>query len=191
MNIYQIRSVAQSCPTLCDPMNCSKPGLPVHHQLPEFTETHVHGVSDAIQPSHPLSSPSPLAPNPSQHQSALCGTQILTVLEVRSSKWTQCTKIKVSEALGRICFPDFSSFQRLWHSLAQGPFRQSQQSHHSNLCFCCHIFPDSSDSLFHLSETLMITLGQLYKPEFSYLSGLHHIYRVPLPCGETFTGSRD
>ena len=65
----QIRSVAQSCPTLCEPMNCSTPGLPVHHQLPEFTETHVHRVSDAIQPSHPLSSPSPPAPNPSQHQS--------------------------------------------------------------------------------------------------------------------------
>ena len=60
----QIRSVAQSCPTLCDPMNRSTPGLPVHHQLPEFTQTHVHRVSDAIQPSHPLSSPSPLAPIP-------------------------------------------------------------------------------------------------------------------------------
>ena len=64
----QIRSVAQSCPTLCDPMNRSTPGLPVHHQLPEFTQTHFHRVSDAIQPSHPLSSPSPPAPNPSQHQ---------------------------------------------------------------------------------------------------------------------------
>ena len=59
----------QSCPTLCDPMNHSTPGLPVHHQVPEFTQTHVHRVSDAIQPSHPLSSPSPPAPNPSQHQS--------------------------------------------------------------------------------------------------------------------------
>ena len=66
---HQIRSVAQSCPTLCDPMNCSTPGLPVHHQLPEFTQTHVHQVGDAIQPSHPLLSPSPPAPNPSQHQS--------------------------------------------------------------------------------------------------------------------------
>ena len=65
----QNRSVAQSCPTLCDPMNRSTPGLPVHHQLPEFTQTHVHQVSDAIQPSHPLSSPSPPAPNPSKHQS--------------------------------------------------------------------------------------------------------------------------
>ena len=65
----QIRPVAQSCPTLCHPMNHSTPGLPVHHQLPEFTQTHVHRVGDAIQPSHPLSSPSPPAPNPSQHQS--------------------------------------------------------------------------------------------------------------------------
>ena len=61
-------SVAQSCPTLCNPMNRSTPGLPVHHQLLEFTQTHVHRVRDAIQPSHPLSSPSPPAPNPSQHQ---------------------------------------------------------------------------------------------------------------------------
>ena len=65
----QFSSVAQSCPTLCGPMNRSTPGLPVHHQLPEFTQTHVHRVRDAIQPSHPLSSPSPPAPNPSQHQS--------------------------------------------------------------------------------------------------------------------------
>ena len=65
----QFSSVAQSCPTLCDPMNCSTPGLSVHHQLPESTQTHVHRVGDAIQPSHPLSSPSPSAPNPSQHQS--------------------------------------------------------------------------------------------------------------------------
>ena len=60
----QFSSVAQSCPTLCNPMNRSMPGLPVHHQLPEFTQAHVHRVSDAIQPSHPLSSPSPHAPNP-------------------------------------------------------------------------------------------------------------------------------
>ena len=64
----QFSSVAQSCPTLCDPINRSTPGLPVHHQLLEFTQTHVHRVGDAIQPSHPLSTPSPPAPNPSQHQ---------------------------------------------------------------------------------------------------------------------------
>ena len=65
----QFSSVAQSWPTLCDPMNRSTPGLPVHHHLPQFTQTHVHRVGDAIQPSHPRSSPSPPAPNPSQHQS--------------------------------------------------------------------------------------------------------------------------
>ena len=68
MKLVQFSSVAQLCPTLCDPMNHSMPGLPVHHQLPEFTQTHVHWVGDAIQPSHPLSSPFPPAPNPSQHQ---------------------------------------------------------------------------------------------------------------------------
>ena len=67
-SISQFSSATQSCPTLCDPMNHSTPGLPVQHQLPEFTQTHAHQVSDAIQPSHPLSSPSPPAPNPSQHQ---------------------------------------------------------------------------------------------------------------------------
>ena len=69
LSSVQLSSVAQSCPTLCDPMNRSTPGLPVHHQLPDFTQTHIHRVSDPIQPSHPLSSPSPPAPNPSQHQS--------------------------------------------------------------------------------------------------------------------------
>ena len=65
LSSVQFSSVAQSCPTLCDPMNCSTPGLPVHHQLWESTQTHVHRVGDAIQPSHPLLSPSPPAPNPS------------------------------------------------------------------------------------------------------------------------------
>ena len=64
----QFSSVAQSCQTLCDPTNCRTPGLPVHHKFLEFTQTHVLRVSDAIHPSHPLSSPSSPAPNPSQHQ---------------------------------------------------------------------------------------------------------------------------
>ena len=67
LTISQFSSVAQLCPTLCNPMNRSMPGLPVHHQLLEFTQTHVHQVGDAILPSHPLSYPSPPAPNPLQH----------------------------------------------------------------------------------------------------------------------------
>ena len=90
INIYPLSSVrfssvAQSSLTLRDPMNHSTPGLPVHHQLPEFTETHVYRVSDAIQPSHPLSSPSPSAPNPSQPQSLFqwvnCSHEVAKVLE--------------------------------------------------------------------------------------------------------------
>ena len=68
-SLTQFSSVVQSCPILCDPVNSSTPGLPVHHHLLDFTQAHVHRVGDAIQPSHPLSPPSPPAPNPSQHQS--------------------------------------------------------------------------------------------------------------------------
>ena len=96
---YQFSSVTQSCPTLCDPMNCSVPGLPVHHQLPESTQTHVRWVSDAIQPSHPLSSPSPPALNLSQHQGLFQWVnswhQVAKVLEFQlqhqSFQWTPRT----------------------------------------------------------------------------------------------------
>ena len=98
---FQFNSVAQSCPILCDPMNRSTPGLPVHHQLPEFTQTHVHGVGDAIQPSHPLSSPSPTAPNPSQHQGLFqwvnSSHEVVKVLEIQlqhqSLQWTPRTDL--------------------------------------------------------------------------------------------------
>ena len=94
-------SVPQSCPTLCHPMNHSMPGLPVHHQLPEFTQTHVHWVGDAIQPSHPLSSPSPPAPNLSQHQSLFqwvnSSHEVAKVLEFQlqhqSFQWTPRTDL--------------------------------------------------------------------------------------------------
>ena len=83
--VAQFSSVAQLCPTLCDPMNLSTPGLPVHHHLLEFTQTHIHRVSDAIQPSHPLPSPSPPVPNPSQQQSLFQSVnsshEVATVLE--------------------------------------------------------------------------------------------------------------
>ena len=97
----QFISVAQSCLTLCDPMNLSTPGLPVHHQLPEFTQTHVHPVGDAIQPSHSLSSPSPPAPNPSQHQGLFqwvsSSRAVAKVLELQlqhqSFQWTPRTDL--------------------------------------------------------------------------------------------------
>ena len=97
----QFSSVAQSCPTLCDPMNCSTPGLPIHHQLPEFTQTHVHWVDDAIQPSHLLSSPSPPAINLSQHQVLFkwvsSSYQVAKVLEFQlqhqSFQWTPRTDL--------------------------------------------------------------------------------------------------
>ena len=97
----QLSSVAQSCPTLCDPMNGSTPGLPVHHQLPESTHTHVHRTGDAIQPSHPLSSPSPLALNLPQHQGlfkwVISSHEVAKVLEFQlqhqSFQWTPRTPL--------------------------------------------------------------------------------------------------
>ena len=93
-------SVAQSCPTLCNPMNHSTPGLPVHHKLPQFTQSHIHRVGDAIQPSHPLSSPSPPAPTPSQHQSLfqwVNSHEVAKVLEFQlqhqSFQWTPRTDL--------------------------------------------------------------------------------------------------
>ena len=89
--VYLLVSVTQSCPILGHPTDCSTPGLPVHHHLPEFAQTHVHQVSDAIQPSHPLSSPSPPAPNPSQHQSLFqwVGSlhQVAKVVELQLQHW--------------------------------------------------------------------------------------------------------
>ena len=96
-----VSSVTQSCPTLCNPMNHSTPGLPVHHKLPEFTQIHVHRAGDAIQPSHPLSSPSPPAPNPFQHQGLFqwvnSSHEVAKVLEFQlqhqSFQWTPRTDL--------------------------------------------------------------------------------------------------
>ena len=105
----QFSSVAQSCPTLCNPMNCSLPGLPVHHQLPEFTQTHVHGVGDTIQPSHPLPSPSPPAPNPSR----IRAFSNESTLRMRSPKyWSFSISIIPSNA-----HPGLISFRMDWLDL--------------------------------------------------------------------------
>ena len=109
----QFSLVSQSCPTLCDPMDCSMPGLPVHHQHPEFTQTHVHWVSDAIQPSHPLSFPSPPALNLSQHQGLFqwisSSHQVAKVLEFQlqhqSFQWTPRTDLLWDGLVGSPCIP--------------------------------------------------------------------------------------
>ena len=120
--IVQFSAVAQACPTLCDPMNRSTPGLPVHHHLPEFTQTHVHRVGDAIQPSHPLSSPSPPAPNPSQHQSFFNES----TLRMRWPKyWSFSFNISPSNE-----HPGLVSFRMDWLDL-QGTLKSLLQHHSS------------------------------------------------------------
>ena len=109
----QFSSVAQLCPTLCDPMNCSTPGLPVYHKLLEFTQTHAHQVGDAIQPSHPLSSPSPPASNPSHHQGLFqwvnSSHEVAKVLEFQlqhqSFQWTPRTDLLQDGLVGSPCSP--------------------------------------------------------------------------------------
>ena len=125
----QFSSVAQSCPTLCNPMNCSMPGLPVHHQLPQFTQTHVHRVGDTIQPSHPLSSPSPPASNPSQHQS-------LFQWVIRWPKyWSFNFSIIPSKE-----YPGLISFRMDWLDLlaVQGTLKNLLQHHSSKASILWH-----------------------------------------------------
>ena len=133
----QFSSVAQSCLTLCDPMNHSTPGIPAHHQLLEFTQTHVHWVSDAIQPSHPLSFPSPPAPNPSQHQGffqwVTSSHEVAKVLEFQlyiagltPSEWTVWISLQ-SKGLSRVFSNttvqkhQFFSFQYSGRWVVEGP----------------------------------------------------------------------
>ena len=123
LSLDQFSSVAQSCPTLCHPMDCSTPGLPVHHQLLEFTQTHVHWVGDAIQPSHPLSSPSP-AFNLSQHQGLFQWVsslhQVAKVLEFQLS-------INPSNE-----HPELISFRIDWWISLQSKGLSSLLQHHSS-----------------------------------------------------------
>ena len=121
----QFSSVTQLCPTLCDPMNSSTPGLPVHHQLPEFTQTHVHQVSDAIQPSHPLSSPSPPAPNPSQHR-------VFSNESTLHMKWPKYWSFSLSIIPSKE-IPGLISFRMDWLDLlaVQGTLKKLLQYHSS------------------------------------------------------------
>ena len=123
-----VSSVAQSCLTLCDPMNRSTPGLPVHHQLPEFTQTHVHRVGDTIQPSHPLSSPSPPAPSPS-HPIRVFSSE--SALRMRWPKyWSFSLSISPSNE-----HPGLISFRMYWLDLlaVQGTLKSLLQHHSSKV----------------------------------------------------------
>ena len=143
----QFSSVAQSCPTLCNPMNCSMPGLPAHHQLPEFTQTHVHQVSDAIQPSHPLSSPSPPAPNPS----SIRVFSNESTLRMRWPKyWSFSFSISPSnEHPGLIS----SRMDRLDHLAVQGTLKSLLQHHSSK----ASVFRCSAFFTVHPSHPYMTT----------------------------------
>ena len=143
----QFSSVSQSSLTLCDPMNCSTPGLPVHHKLPEFTQTHVHRVSDAIQPSHPLSSPSP-APNPSQHHSFFSKE---STLRMRWPKyWSFSFSISPSNE-----HPGLISFRMDCLDLlaVQGTLKSLLQHHSSKASILWH----SAFFIVHLSHPYMTT----------------------------------
>ena len=139
----QFSSVDQSCPTLHDPMNCSMLCLPVHHQLPEFTQTHVHRVSDAIQPSHPLSSPSPPAPNASQHQSL----SNESTLRMRWPKyWSFSFNIIPSNE-----HPGLISFRMDWLDLlaVQGTLKSLLQNHSSKASILQCSVSSQSNSHIH------------------------------------------
>ena len=140
-NSVQFSSVAQLCPTLCNPMNRSTPGLPVHHHLPEFTQTHIHRVSDAIQPSHPRSSPSVPAPNPSQHQNLFKEP----TLHMRWPKyWSFSFSISPSKEL-----PGLISFWMDWLELlvVQGTLKSLLQ-HHSSKVSILHAQPSSESNSY-------------------------------------------
>ena len=156
---FQFSSVTQLCPTLCDPMNCSTPGFPVHHQLPESTQTHVHRVGDAIQPSHPLSSPSPPALNLSQHKGLFqwvsSSHQVAKVLEFQlqhqSFQWT----------------PGLISFRMDWLDLltVQGTLKSLLQHHSSK----ASILWRSSFFIVQHSHTYMITGKTIALPRQTFV----------------------
>ena len=160
MNSVQFSTVAQSCPILCDPKNHSTSGLPVHHQLPEFTQTHVHRVGDAIQPSHPLSSPSPPALNPSQHQ----GLSNESTLHMRWPKyWSFSFSISpYNEHSGLI------SFRMDWLDLlaVQGTLKNLGQHHSSK----APIFQCSAFFTVQLSHPYMTTGKTITLTRRTYLA---------------------
>ena len=148
----QFSSVAQLCPTLCNPMNCSTPGLPVHHQLSEFTQTHVHRVSDAIQPSHPLSSPFPPASNPPS-------IRVFSNESVLHMRWPKYWSFSVSIIPSKE-HPGLISFRRDWLDLlaVQGTLKSLLQHHSSKASILRH----SAFCMVQLSHPYMTTGKNMY-----------------------------
>ena len=169
----QFTSVTQSGPTLCDTTNHSRPGLPAHHQLPEFTQTHVHWVGDAIQPSHPLSSPSPPAPNPSQHQNLFQES----TLHMRWQKyWSFSFNISPSNE-----HPGLISFRMDWLDLlaVQGTLKSLLQHHSSkaSILWCSAFFTvQLSHPYMTTGKTIALTrqtfVGKVMSLLFNMLSML-------------------
>ena len=170
----QFSSVAQSCPTLCDPINRSTPGLPVHHQLPEFTQTHVHRVSDAIQPSHPWLSPAPPSPNPSQHQSLF---QWVNSSHEVAKVWSFSFTISPSKK-----HPGLISFRMdlLDLLVVQGTLKSLLQHHSSKVLLALH--------KNHFLGSLMATI--LLSPALSVLIFLVGLLIIP-SCMINFLGYED
>ena len=173
INTVQFSSASQSCQTLCDPMNHSMPGIPVHHQLLEFTQTHVHWVSDAIQPSHPLLSPSPPAPNPSQHQSLF---QWVDSLHKVARYWRFSFSIIPSKEI-----PGLISFRMDWLDLlaVQGTLKSLLQHHSSNasILWCSAFFTVQLSQPYMTSgKTIALTrrtlVGKVMSLLFNMLSML-------------------
>ena len=173
MCLVQFSSVAQSCPTLYDPMNLSTPGLPVHNQLPEFTQTHVHQVSDAIQPSHPLSSPCPPPPIPP----SIRVFSNESTLHIRWPKyWSFSFSISPSNE-----YPGLISFRIDWLDLlsVQGTLKSLLQHHSSkaSMLQCSAFFTVQFSHLYMspgktIALTRRIFVGKVMSLLFNMLSRL-------------------
>ena len=191
-------SVAQSCPTLCDPRDCSTPGLPVHHQLLELLKTHVHWVSDAIQPSHPLSSPSAPAFNLSQHQGLF---QWVNSLHQRISPNYWVKKIKIWPKYWSFSFSispsneysELISFRMDWLDLlaVQGTLKSLVQHHSSKALILRHsafFIVQISHPCMTTGKTIALTrwtlVGKVMSLLFTMLSGCHYFWEKGKRHGE-------
>ena len=187
--LVQFSSVAQSCPTLCKPMDCSTPGLPVHHQLPEFTQTHAHCVSDAIQLFHPLSFPSPPALNLSQDQGLFkwvsSSHQVAKGLELQlqhqSYEWIFRTDLLQNGLVGSPCSPrdsqefspppQFKSINSSVLSFLYGPTLTSTHDYRKNHSFDkMDLCRQSNVSAFQYAVEVWHSFSYKEQPSFNFMA---------------------